>query len=404
MKILLFYDNNKANKNITTKFIKKFVKNNIVYIPFRINLNKIFNVKNGSVLKFFDNEIIIKSINIKLLEKKCFYFDIKTGKQPEWKREDVLCIINFYDYDVSWTRNLRIPYIIYFKECNDEKPYSALNKAKSETNLLKFIIDFYDKLPKYIINQHQYNFKKYWRGNILNKLNDKNLLKKLKNSPTKGFCKIINYKLGRLKHRKNKMILSGWWENTMAPFFGNINRYGDFMKDRVGCAQFIVSRENILSLPKHFYIRMYNWLCKYSIGKMVIGNITKKLTRIKSNFDSNLLSHYNTSRYMEWSWEFIFTRNYLPLYYHKLYKPKNEKDLIVIYGNSRKLTNVTKKFKKLFLKKKKNIIKINARVNLKIIFRNLNVGLTNFLLIITKKKCKLVTDTDNYYNNIIIKI
>ena len=241
--IVIFYYNN-TKKDITNKFINKFVKKDIVYIPYKFNFNNFFKLKNGKKIEILNNNKLIKTININQLNKKCFYFDIKTGKQPQWKRDDILCIINFYDYDVSWARNLKIPYIIYYKECNDEKPYSALNKAKSETNLLKFIIDFYDKLPKYIINQHQYHTKKYWKGNILNKLNDKNLLNKINNSITKGFYNLIEYKLGysgNFSKKKYIMTRSRWWKNTMAPFFGNINRYGNFLKDRCGCSEFVVS-------------------------------------------------------------------------------------------------------------------------------------------------------------------
>ena len=400
MKVIFYYNNTK--KDITNQFINKFVKKDIVYIPYKFNFNNFFKVKNGKKLEIFNNNKLIKLININHLNKKCFYFDIKTGKQPEWKRDDMLCIINFYDYDVSWARNLTIPYIIYYKECNDEKPYSALNKAKGETNLLKFIIDFYDKLPKYIVNQQQYNYKNLWSGNIIIKLNEKNLLRELENSPTKGFSKIIGYKLGRLSKNRNRLILSRWWKNTMAPFFGNINRYGDFTKDRVGCGEFIVSRENILSLPKLFYVRMYIWLCKCSIGKMSRGNITKNLTRKKSSIDKHILSNYYTSRYMEWSWEFIFTRKYLPIYYRNLYKSKSNNTLNVFYGNSKKLINVTNKFKKLYVKN--NRIIIDKKVNLKIVFRNMNKGITNFLVIINKNSCKIITDTDNYYSNIIIKL
>ena len=46
-----------------------------------------------------------------------------------------------------------------YKNCECEAPFSVENKAKSETNLLKFIFENYNNLPKYIINQHQYNIK-----------------------------------------------------------------------------------------------------------------------------------------------------------------------------------------------------------------------------------------------------
>ena len=68
---------------------------------------------------------------------------------------------------------------------------------------------------------------------------------------------------------------------------------------------------------------MYIWLCKCTKGNLTRGSIDNNLIRKKNNFDKHILSNFFTSRYMEWSWEFIFTRKYLPIYYYILYKPKN---------------------------------------------------------------------------------
>src|SRR5665647_2673794 len=85
---------------------------------------------------------------------------------------EFLVIVNFYDYDVSWAQRLNFPHVVYYKERPDKEPFSASNKAKSETNLLKFITDFYDVLPQNVIIVHQYEFKGSHEGSLVDILND----------------------------------------------------------------------------------------------------------------------------------------------------------------------------------------------------------------------------------------
>ena len=60
------------------------------------------------------------------------------------------------------------------------------------------------------------------------------------------------------------------------------------------CAQFIVSKKQITRHPKEFYQKYYDWLLEN--------------TSCEGNGDQNdIYSGYNTSRYAEWSWRFIFS-------------------------------------------------------------------------------------------------
>src|SRR3989338_6522824 len=97
-------------------------------------------------------------------EEKKAILDINSKQEiegkEEWKEEtEYVILVNYYDGDIEWTKRLKMPYIIYYKNRQDKQPYSAINKGKSESNLCKFIYEFYDNLPKNIINVHQYEYK-----------------------------------------------------------------------------------------------------------------------------------------------------------------------------------------------------------------------------------------------------
>lgn len=207
-----------------------------------------------------------------------------------------LVLVNFYHDDISWRKRLVFPYVVYSKEMPHREPYNAINQAKSETNLLKFIYDFYDRLPENLINVHQYEYKFSHQGSIVDILNDADFEKKYKNSQTSGFWNFCSYKLGFLDLQADRMVASGWWTDCMQPYFGKIEDYHDFTLDKNGCAQFVVSRQRILSLPREFYKDMYDWLVKYSTGP----------PRGEGGYDEPR-SNFYTSRYLEWTWELMFS-------------------------------------------------------------------------------------------------
>ena len=387
-------------------FLDKFYdKNNLVYIPYQTDFNSHFGdpcfgkIKKLSIL---NNGILIKEIDENTIKKKCYRFNIFSGKQPLWTTNDILAIINFYDYDVSWAKKLKIPYIIYYKEQDEERPFSAENKAKSETNLLKFIVDFYDYLPKYIVNLHQYNIKHYWIGDMTKLIGSKkDLVNKIQHSNTKGFMSLIPYTLGNLEKQIPPMKISGWWDGTMKRYFGNIERYGNYTLKRGGCAVFMVARENIRSLPKEFYQNMYDWLCKNSIGNLIQGTISKNKTRKPSRIDLHPNSHWYTSRYMEWSWEFIFTRKYIVDDSRLIIK--NTPSLYKItYGNNLKTIDVTEKFTNTFIKN--NRIIVPKGTNFNDFFGDPVKNTLKYIVYLNNQKCYVVSETDNYYQDLVIDI
>jgi hypothetical protein len=103
------------------------------------------------------------------------------------------------------------------------------------------------------------------------------------------------------------MVESGWWQSTMEYYFGPIEQYGNFTRGKQGGAQFCVSRDRIRTLPREFYRRMYDWLVKNTIDEINVGIDPITLCRNPMISDGHPLSNMYTSRYLEWTWELIFT-------------------------------------------------------------------------------------------------
>jgi hypothetical protein len=246
-----------------------------------------------------------------------------------WNSETpFLVIINHYDHDVSWVERLNFPHVIYYKDRPDKEPFSAVNKAKSETNLLKFISDFYDNLPENIIVVHQYERKFYHDGSLVDLLNDPNFKFKYEESKTKGFWNFNTQFLGSITPQIERITKSGWWDNCMRKYFGPIQSCGDFTNGKKGCAQFVVSRDRIRSLPQEFYKHMYDWTIENTLDEEITSYDPITLCRQHSdNWDHPNSSHY-ISRYLEWTWELIFSS----------WKPSE--DISVTLSNGRKLSVV----------------------------------------------------------------
>lgn len=232
--------------------------------------------------------------------------DVSRGCDVSWNTTTpFLVIVNHYDHDVSWAQRLKLPHIVYYKDQPEREPFNARNKAKSETNLLKFISDFYDNLPQNVITVHQYEHKFYHEGSLVDILNDPAFVTKY--ARTKGYWCFNKAILGSVKEQLPRMLESGWWDACMRPTFGPIENCGDFTMNKIGCAQFVVSRERIHSLPREFYRKMYDWLVENTLDEEPTSYDPKTLWRVNTKNWQHPNSNFYTSRYMEWSWELIFT-------------------------------------------------------------------------------------------------
>lgn len=277
-----------------------------------------------------------------------------------------LILVNHYDANISWTKRLIFPFIVYEKEnmltqnkVPKDYPFLAKNKAKSESNLLKFCYDFYDRLPKNLIVVHQYEHKNYHQGSLVDLLNDPGFPKKYYDSLTPGYYNFNTYVLGEVAAQIPKFQQSGFWANVMVGF-KPIEQYGDFTLLKKGCAQMVVSAERIRSLPRRFYGNAYDWLCQNTIDEVTVGFNPVTLGRLEMPTDNHVCSNKHTSRYLEWTWELIFTSH----------KEKEQIEVLVhgrkvsaIYGAMAYYRNVTKQLIKHFHRDQAIVISVGTSFN-----------------------------------------
>jgi hypothetical protein len=349
-----------------------------IYFQFQLQNWKVF--MHGNLIKFlWCISFLFFGTNLLSASAPGDDYTLQYGDLPQIRNDSkywpentkFLVIVHQYDGDVRWANHLNFPHIIYEKNKPEKEPFNAINKAKAETNLLKFIAQFYDDLPENVIQVYQYEYKSYHHGSLVDILNSPNFEEIYRTSLTSGFWNFNHTQMGYVDPQVPRMLESGWWPKAMAPWFGNIYDYGNFTMSKHCCAQFVVSRERIRSLPREFYVHMYFWLVNNTIDEVTVGFDPGSKTRISTHWDGHSNSNYHTSRYMEWSWELIFTS-------HKSYEniavpvsiaksndsSRNETKLIsALYGANKYQRDVTQKLITHFLHGDKIIIPSNVIFN-----------------------------------------
>lgn len=275
-----------------------------------------------------------------------------------------LVIVHQYDGDVEWASRLKFPFIIYEKEKPEKEPFSAINKAKGETNLLKFIAEFYDDLPENIIQVYQYEYKDYHKGSLVDILNSPEFEKQYGFSKTKGFWN-FNQWIWHEDPPVEGMLQSGFWPKTMEKTFGSIYDYGSFLYGKKACAQFVVSRDRIRTLPREFYSDMYFWLVENTIGEINTTFDPVSKTRLWTPLDNNVNSNYFTSRCMEKTWELIFTtfKPHEKIDVKVTVNPNKSVSLSALYGAKRYFRDVSSLVADNFILKDKIMIPKTAELN-----------------------------------------
>lgn len=307
-----------------------------------------------------------------------------------WTTEtEFLVVVNHYDYDVSWAKRLKFPHIIYTKNQPDKEPFNAINKGKSEINLLKLIYQFYDSLPQNIIVVHQYETKHYHEGSLVDVLNDESFVERYAQCPTPGYYSFNIVPMSHVDAQLIKMKSTGWWAETMKPWFGDMNNYGDWTYGKASCAQFVVSRTRIHSLPREFYSNMYNWMVNNTLDEAMPNHVNKERDRVST--DGCWTSNFHTSRYLEWTWELIFAT-------HKLEEEVNyilgQNNLLVLYGAKSLYIDVTPIVIKLFYKQSK--IVIPAEVNFNAVFSDPIAGSVKQLTVRLNGKSHHISENRSY--------
>jgi hypothetical protein len=180
--------------------------------------------------------------------------------------------------------------IIQKKKINYDKKYvdhEVINKANEATSYLSYIIKYYDNLPENMIFIHDENESWHHEGKITD-----NITKWIKEyEKSNGFYEFNNSKTDSCESCYNNNVFKELWEKLIPN-----KKLKNHKFDGKCCAQFIISKDTILSNSIDLYIFFFNWLVNNTRGE---GN---------GNPD-DLYSGNRTGRYSEWLWKAIFTLN-----------------------------------------------------------------------------------------------
>ena len=196
-------------------------------------------------------------------------------------QNDYLIVCAKYNKNTDFLNKTSIPSVVIEKT-------DVPNVANEATSYLYYILQNYNSLPKNLIFIHDENGSWHHEGNITD--NIETWIKEYE-------------KLGSLYYEFNNMDIEKpndyhndaekeLWTNVFEPHIGKYEEANPSCGKC--CAQFIVSNKQILKHPKEFYQKYYDWLIEKTSGE---GNGDK----------NDIYSGYNTSRYAEWSWRFIFS-------------------------------------------------------------------------------------------------
>jgi hypothetical protein len=239
--------------------------------------------KNSRVLLFLLVLCVLLFV-IKLL----FVSNIEALNNNNNKYDNYHIVCAKYKKNVDFLKDIDISYSVM------EKGIDVPNVANEASSYLFYIIENYDNLPENIIFIHDENESWHHDGKITD-----NIYKWIDEYEKKGktyyeFNNMIINKNGENMPKdlyNTNVAYKNFWDNVMRNYIGE---YETCTPEKgTCCAQYIISRNNILDKPKKFYEDFYNWLIDNTNGE--------------GNGDSNdIYSGNMTGRYAEWSWRFIF--------------------------------------------------------------------------------------------------
>jgi hypothetical protein len=246
------------------------------------------------------------------MKKKYYYFIIfivivllykkLEGLDNSINYDDYIIVCAKYNKNTDFLNDTPIPSIVLEK---GDGPGQVINKANETTSYLYYIIHNYDSLPPHIIFIHDEDESWHHDGKITGNIEkwiqeyiEKGSTYYNFNNRQQGFDE-IDLENGCLRKKGENVETPFWipgfkdlYDNTMKPYNIPLRK----SNPSACCAQFIVSRDVIRSHPKEMYEKMYSW---YENKTNSLGN----------GDPGHNYSGYNTSRYAEWAWYYLFDVN-----------------------------------------------------------------------------------------------
>lgn len=202
-----------------------------------------------------------------------------------------------YGKDVSWTKRLGCPVLVYTKGQPGEHSVPR-NKGREASAYLKFIVDYYDRLPERTIFLHDEEYSWHHVGSIVDLAQESIVqpgsYRNLNSIVLDSIQDMVNCNDDEeLKWLAQRNIsdpqhwwkeITQWFDAYLGPYLGNHQQHGDWTTGHLGCAQILVHRDLIRQHPVEMYRVLYDWIL------------------------STDLPCSKTSRFLEWTWHLIFQR------------------------------------------------------------------------------------------------
>jgi hypothetical protein len=189
-------------------------------------------------------------------------------------------VVSRWKKNVSWVysllRILEANILIYDKENPDNIFNIPVNKGHEASVYLRYILDYYDKLPTFTFFIQDDEYAWHHRGSIAQQLC--NAL----NSEREYYNINDNCPLDAFHVSDHKQNYLEWYAKYIEPHVPLSSLPDDWMTGERGCAQFLVHRNRIRRFPKEFYQTLYDWLLSTSIE----GNLP--------------------AVYLEWTWHVLW--------------------------------------------------------------------------------------------------
>jgi hypothetical protein len=222
----------------------------------------------------------MKVLIIVLLLVILVLLSIKTSdfKENKWHSDTELVIVTaHYKEDLNWLKNSYYPVVLCDKSGADASPFDPdpkcsipFNKGREASSYLKFIIEYYDELPKYVafIHGHEDAFHHKLPWGILEALdkakkNDYNFI---------SLNNILQITCSDYNNISFHSPIPGNIVRSNVEFHTRIeNAWDEYFKPILGydcpknirhqcCAQFVVSRQAILRNSKSSYEKLYKFM------------------------------------------------------------------------------------------------------------------------------------------------
>ena len=182
---------------------------------------------------------------------------VESFENAVWTRNtDLIIVSTHFREDLTWLQKAKVPVVVCTKVGSDEPSMPTddrcilPNKGREASTFLKFIVEYYYDLPRRIafVHGHETSYHQLMPWSILETIDRAKL--------QYGYININNkdYSHKSIYEGKNHVLLRQLWHEHFAPFLG---RDEPIDLHQACCAQFVVSRDRILSLPKRAY---QHWL------------------------------------------------------------------------------------------------------------------------------------------------